>query len=146
MTDRAVSTTLNYVLSLGIATLLVTGLLVAGGGFVDDRRQTVVRSELNVVGQQISADVARADRLVTAGRGLSDGDVQINQTVPERITGATYRIVLDGASNRLFLNASDPAVSVSVEVPARTALRDSTASGDRVFVRYRAGKLEVGDD
>ncbi|MFC7028484.1 hypothetical protein ACFQH8_15745 [Halomicroarcula sp. GCM10025710] len=61
--DRAVSTALGYVLTLSIASLLVTGLIIAGSGFVEDRREQVVREELTVIGQQIGADLARADRL-----------------------------------------------------------------------------------
>lgn len=146
MTDRAVSTTLNYVLSLGIATLLITGLLLAGGTFVDDRRENVVRSELTVVGQQIAADLARADRLVTASAGPTD--VRVEQSLPERITGVLYRVSLhESPDQRLVLNTTEVEVSVAVNVTTRTPLEDSRAEGGDLSIVYdeSGGHLEVRD-
>lgn len=146
MTDRAVSTTLNYVLSLGIATLLITGLLLAGGTFVDDRRENVVRSELTVVGQQLAADLARADRLVTASAGSPD--VRVEQSLPERITGVMYRVRLQEAPDqRLVLNTTELDVSVAVNVTTRTSLADSGAEGGDMAIVYDTSDdhLEVTD-
>jgi len=98
MTDRAVSSTLNYVLSLGIMAVLVTGLLSAGGGFVEDRQEEVIRSELEVIGQQVASDVQRADRLVTAGD--DNREVTLAQSLPERISGTGYRISLETTPRR----------------------------------------------
>lgn len=145
MTDRAVSSALNYVLSLGIAALLTTGLLMAGGDFVSDRQEQVVRSELEVIGQQVAADIHRADRLATAGRGSPT--VRLNQTIPERITGSAYQITLDAGDAELELQSTDPQVFVRVQLQTAAGLRDSAASGGVVVVTYHAGadELEVGN-
>ena len=50
--DRAVSTTLGYVLSLAIASILISGLMLATAGFVEGQREQVIRSELEVVGDR----------------------------------------------------------------------------------------------
>ena len=142
--DRGVSTALGYVLTLSIATLLVTGLLVAGGDFVNDRREQVVRDELTVIGQQVSADLARADRMVAAADS-SDPTVQVNKTYPDRVTGSTYLIGLDPANDRIILASSDPEISITIDIVHRTSLGDSTADGGTIQIAYDSGDLVIRD-
>jgi len=146
MTDRAVSSTLNYVLSLGIMAVLVTGLLSAGGGFVEDRQEEVIRSELEVIGQQVASDVQRADRLVTAGD--DNREVTLAQSLPERISGTGYRISLQTTpETELVLISNDPEISVSVRVQTTTDLAPSNAGGGTVVVTCTSSeKLEVTND
>lgn len=141
MTDRAVSSTLNYVLSLGIMAILVTGLLSAGGGFVEDRQKEVVRSELEVIGQQIASDIQRVDRLVTAGDG--NRRVELTQTLPEEISGSRYRISLEASSSELVLTSDDPEISVSVQLQTTTSLGASKVDGGTVRVVYNSGPEEL---
>jgi len=133
MNDRAVSSTLNYVLSLSIATLLVTGLLIAGGTFVEDRQREVIRSELSVVGQQVASDINRADRLLTAGRG--DTRVVVDQSFPEQITGSGYGILLNPGDDELVLRSEAPEVRVEIHVETNQTLVESHADGGVVTVR-----------
>ncbi|WP_372479086.1 hypothetical protein ACAH01_10100 [Halomicrobium sp. HM KBTZ05] len=147
MNDRAVSSTFSYVLSLAIATMLVTGLLVASGSFVEDRQRQVVRSELQVIGQQVSADIARADRLVRASDDPADATVRIEQQFPARITGTTYRLELVATpSPTIRLRSSSPEVRVTVGVQNRTALSNSSADGGTVVVGYDGNALGVRND
>jgi hypothetical protein len=143
--DRAVSTALGYVLTLSIASLLVTGLLVAGSGFVEDRREQVVREELTVIGQQVGSDLARADRLVLAADS-SGGDltVQLNRTYPDRVTGSPYRIAIDPPDG-VVLTASKPDITVTVSVKSDTALGPSSADGGDIQLAYDSGNLVIRD-
>lgn len=141
MNDRGVSTTLNYVLSLGIASLLVTGLLLAGGTFVEDRQRQVIRSELSVIGEQIASDVNRADRLLTAGNVATT--VTVNQSFPTRLTGTGYDIELNQANGELVLSSVDPEVEVSVTVETESTLVDSNADGGIVVVQSTGNELEI---
>jgi len=142
MTDRAVSTPLGYVLALAITTVLVSGLLVAGGNFVSDHREQVVRQELRVTGQHLAANVEAADRLVVAGDDVEA--VEVNQSFPERVTGATYRVELDGGSDQqLVLNSTRPSVSVEIELDTTTDLADSSADGGDVAVVYDEANDEL---
>ena len=147
MNDRAVSSTLNYVLSLAIAALLVTGLLIASGSFVEDRQEQVVRSELRVIGQQVAADIARADRLVTASDDPSTATVDIAQQFPSRITGTTYRLTLvEQPEPELVLRSTSPEVVVTVGVQNRTTVSESSVDGGTVVVAYDGTDLEVRND
>jgi len=138
---RAVSTTLSYVLTLAIATLLITGLIIAGGSYVDTQREQVIRDELTVVGQQLASDVQRADRLVRAGNGSTT--VSMNRTFSNRVTGEPYRVSLNPSNRTLVLNTTTPEVTVRVGISNETHLKDTEARGGDIQIRYDGGKLEV---
>lgn len=137
MTDRGASVAFGYVLSLAIAAMLVTGLLVAGGNFLDDTRQQVARQELDVVGQHVASNVEMADRLVEAGNDTTT--VALEETFPEQVTGSPYRVSLvEDSGGQLHLNATDPSVSVAIRIDNTTAVRESHAGGGDVAVVYNA--------
>jgi len=143
--NRAVSTTLSYTLSLAIASILVSGLLIAGGNFVESRQEQVIRDELEVIGQQVAADIARIDRLVVAAD--NDPTARLNHTFPTRVSGSTYRVSIDPPADELVLESTSPDVSVTVTLKSRTDLGDSTAGGGVITVFYdeSSGQLEVRD-
>ncbi|GCF14598.1 hypothetical protein Harman_25330 [Haloarcula mannanilytica] len=147
---RAVSTPLGYALTLAITAILVTGLLVAGTGFVEQRQESVIREELSVIGQQVAADFARVDRLVVAADSSGTSlTATTRQTFPERVSGSSYRLSLDPSAERLVLTSAAPEVRVTVSVTNRTTLRESTVDGGTVAVTYNgthgSDALEVND-
>ncbi|KOX91987.1 DUF7266 family protein [Haloarcula rubripromontorii] len=141
--NRAVSTTLSYTLSLAIASILVSGLLIAGGNFVEDRQEQVIRDELEVIGQQVAADIGRIDRLVVAAD--NDPTARLNHTFPARVSGSGYRVSIDPAADELTLESTSPEVSVTVSLTTRTDLGDSSADGGVITVFYdeSSRQLEV---
>lgn len=142
--ERAVSVTLGYVLTLGIVTLLLTGLLVASGEFVADQRENVVRDELRVVGQQVAHDLGAADRLVRASEGSPE--VSVGRSLPPEVAGSSYAVTLaPGTPATLVLRSSNPVVTVEVLVRVETAVESSSATGGRVAVVYTGSGLEVQD-
>jgi hypothetical protein len=153
--ERAVSTPLGYILTLAITTVLVSGLLIAMGGFVDGQRERVVRSELEVVGEQVAADVSAADRLVVAGG--ADTTVRAAFRLPARVGGSQYTVdvVADGGAYAVRLASVDPDVTVEVGFDSETSVRTSTpVAGGNVVVVYADGpdgdtdpdRLEVRSD
>jgi hypothetical protein len=146
-TRRAVTSTLSYVITLGIATVLVTGLLIAGGQFVGDQRKEVIRTEMRVVGQQVAADIQRADRLVQAGQATGSPTVELTQQYPQRVTGSSYEIHLvpNGGNSHVALNSTLQSVTVRVNVTNETSLVESRSNGGTVRVVYTASGLEVRD-
>lgn len=137
--DRGVSVMVGYVLGLVIATLLISGLLIATGDVIGDRREAIVRGELEVVGQRISAGLATADRLAQTG-----GDrVSLEVAVPRRVAGASYTVEVDAARQVVVLETTDPAVTVSVPFRNRTAVATTTATGGDVEIVLDGGRLEV---
>lgn len=135
MTDRGMSTTLSYVLTLGIAAVLVTGLITAGGTFVQDRREQVIREELRVIGEHVAGNVERVDRYARASDTLSEA--RITQALPRQATGSRYSVTLreNGGDPVLWLNSSRPSVSVALNVTVHNDVAtESVADGGRITV------------
>ena len=139
--DRAVSTTVGYALTLGVAALLITGLLIAGGGFLENQREVTTETELEVIGEQVSADIASADRL-----SASDADVvNITRNLPDSVTGSQYTIsVRTSPQTHLELRSADPAVTVRVDVAVNEAsLAATDIGGGNIQVSYNRTSDEL---
>jgi hypothetical protein len=139
--DRAVSTTVSYVLTLAIATVLVAGLVGAGGAAVDQQREQTIRQELGVVGAQISNGLSMADRLVR-GSATDPSAVSITRQLPSKVVGTGYTVELvdpGGSPPYLVLTASGSDVSVRVEVSTETPVEPTTISGGAVQIEYDTG-------
>ncbi|MCU4716614.1 DUF7266 family protein [Halapricum hydrolyticum] len=137
--DRAVSTTVNYVLGLSIAFLLIAGLFLAGGDFVQDQRETSVETELRVIGEQFAADMESADRLAQT---TENGTVVVERSAPSRVSGTGYTVAIEGGDDpRLVLTAHDPDVEVTAQFSNRTAVQPTRISGGSIQVTETGGQL-----
>lgn len=139
MTDRGVSVTVNYVLGLMVATLLITGLLYATGDMVGDRRESTTRGELRVVGEQMATDLATADRLAQTGAT----DVIIRVSAPDRINGEGYSVSLNATNRQIVVETVDQDVVVSVPVSNTTPVSTSSARGGDVVIVLTGGADEA---
>jgi len=140
--SRAIATSFGYVLTLSITTVLVTGLLIAGGNFVEDQREQVIEAELDAIGEQVANHINSADRLNQSGEG--DTSVRIEQEFPSDTTGSTYRITLvEDEDPHLELNATQPEISTTVELSNTTDLGQSTATGGTVVIEYNQTDDEI---
>lgn len=141
--SRGQSTTLEYTLSLAIASLVVMGLVSAAGGFVDDRRQEVVRTELQVVGEQLASELVAADRLVESG--AETNTVRLERSLPEEAAGTGYNVDVtrDGSTTWLNLTAMNADVSVAVRLETATPVAETAVQGGDVTVTYDGTRLEV---
>lgn len=141
-TERAVSTTLSYILTLAITAILVSGLLVAGGNLVEDQRERVVETELDVIGEQLASQINAADRLNQSGHRATT--VAIRQRLPSTVTGQTYRITLEEREDPVLrLETTRPDIAVEIEVTNTTAMGQSRASGGTVMVEYDPDRKEM---
>ena len=153
--DRAVSITVNYVIVLGITAVLISGLLIGAGGYVQDQRTNVVREQLTVVAEQLAAGITDADRLSRAeARSLS---VRVGVNLPARVAGESYRIAVDNVSApgqepmeyELRLRSASSDVSVTLRLSTLVALEERSVNGGWVVLRLDASDstlvLENGD-
>lgn len=140
MTDRGVSVALSYVLTLAITTLLISGLLFATANVVGDRQESVTRTELQVVGERVSASLMTADRLVQSGAST----VIVEVPAPQRVAGEGYSIALNATGGEVVLSTGDPAVVVRVPFRNETVVATSEANGGDVEIVFADdGELEV---
>lgn len=121
MTDRAVSVTVNYVLTLTIATLLLSGLVVSAGGIIESESERAIQSELEVLGQKLAADIESADRLATINEteDTEVESVEIETRLPTWVAGTGYTITVNETERNLELQTTSPDVEVSVEFRIR---------------------------
>lgn len=147
---RATSTALGYVLSLGIAAILITGLLVAGGELVQNQREQSAHTELEVIGQTIADDLASASRLADC----DSCELSLRISVPDRVAGESYLIdIVEVEANpaypeyiyRLDLETGRSGVTDSVMVRTRLPVAETSLAGGSLVVDYDsgAGQLEV---
>ncbi|MFB6070810.1 MAG: hypothetical protein ABEJ76_07280 [Halanaeroarchaeum sp.] len=144
--DRGVSTVLGYTINVAVATLLITGLLLAAGSLVESQRQQAVRSELTVIGERLASNVEATDRLV---RAADDGRVRVETTLPRRVAGTGYeiRIAIDGSNVTAVLSTDSPAVRVEVPIDNETAIEPTRLTGGSVVVRWTDGApMEVAHE
>lgn len=139
--DRGVSTVVGYVLNLGIATVLVVGLLLAGGGLVEDQRERTVRAELDVVGNRMAADLEAADRLLLAG----NSSITVRSSQPDRVVGLDYDVAVQASDGNVSLRLStrDPAVERTVKLTNRSEIQPGTVSGGDLTIQGSGNTLEV---
>lgn len=135
MSVRAVSTVLDYSMTLAIAAVLMSGLLLAGGEFVERNQEQVIRTELQVIGQQIASDIQTADRLVQANQDAEHmEELTINTSVPDTVAGVGYSTevyVRTGGDVELRLRTPTSSVNVTVDVQTKTDVAETTlVSGD----------------
>lgn len=143
--DRGVSTILGYTLNLAVATILVTGLLVGAGSYVEGQQERAIRSELDVIGSRVAGDIAAADRLVRTG---SDTSVTIEVETPTRSTGVPYLLDVNASGgDTIRLSTDDPNVTVTVPYRSETPVSSTTVSGGTFVIRYDpgSGTLVIGD-
>lgn len=128
--------TLNYTIGIAIATVLVTGLLIAGGTFVSDQQEQATRSELRVIGQQMAASLEATDRLAST---TDPGDtVNFSRDLPPTVAGSTYEIELvEREDPYLQLTTNEPDLNVTIEFANRTAVTGNAVDGGNVVFTQR---------
>lgn len=140
--ERAVSVSLNYVLGLSIAFLLMVGLLFVGSDFVNEQRETSIRTELEVLGEQVASDISMTDRLVRTTDG--SGTVEVSRSLPDRVSGNSYRISIQGSTDPyLVVETDNPDVSVRVDFSTETPVELDRTTGGAIVIEYTSGTISV---
>lgn len=142
--DRGVSVTVNYVVALAITAVLISGLLVGAGNYVESQREQVVREELDVVAEQLAAGVADADRLAAAD--AASRSVRVGVDLPRRVAGESYRVEVaevaapgpEPGRYDLRLTPARSDVSVTLTVTTSVALAENSTAGGWTVVRFDA--------
>lgn len=149
--DRGVSTAFGYVLLLAVAALLVSGLLIATGSFVDGQRDRTTREGLSIAGQQTAGAIETADRLVESGAS-DPTTLVVEQQLPRQVAGVGYTVAVNvtGSDVELELTPATPGAApsetVTVPVANRTPVAESSVQGGHIAVTFTGGKLEVSSD
>jgi hypothetical protein len=142
--DRGVSPAVTQALTIGITSLLVTGLLIGGSQMVDSQRERVTQEALENVADGVVRDLVRLDTFDTEGL---DTTVSFRAMYPERIADQAYNVeVVSGSSHtRVYANASGLNRYAVVQFRNGTSVCPSVVSSGPLAVSYNAtaGCMEV---
>jgi hypothetical protein len=141
-TDRGVSTTLGYSITLAITAILIGGLLIAGGGLVDDQRDRIAQEELSVSVEQLASGLNDGDRLAQSTDG---GVIGVRIWLPDRVAGGAYTLEVTNESSpadqpaRASIAASAQGANAVATVTIRTGVpvANRTIIGGPLVVPYR---------
>lgn len=119
--ERGMETVVSHVLSIGITTLLIIGLVAMATGFLDGQRDQAARTELATISERLASDLMSVDRLGRAG-----DDVELRSSLPGRVAGSTYTAQLLGGGCSLPADACLQLIVAEYDHTSLTALRNET--------------------
>ncbi|MDS0259179.1 hypothetical protein NDI56_07215 [Haloarcula sp. S1CR25-12] len=141
---RAVSPAVTQALTIGISTILITGLLLGGSSYIDTKRDNTVRQGLIDVGSGVASDLVRLDQFDTDGVSQ---EISFSSAYPDRVGGEGYRIHLDPSADRttIYINSTASDRRTQVRFKNTTAVCESRVTGGPIQVVYDATEpcLEV---
>ncbi|RQG90288.1 hypothetical protein EA462_09935 [Natrarchaeobius halalkaliphilus] len=149
--ERGLSTAVTHVLTMGITTVLVAGLLVSSGTLIDHQTDRSAEQSLETIGERLAGEITHVDRLA------SDGDsVTVIATHPRTIAGSTYRVgiedsrtcagepLLDGSTVCLRLSSTDADAEVFVPISNESELNsESLVTGGTIEIEHNGTTNEI---
>lgn len=142
--ERGVSITVTHVMTIGITTVLIAGLLLGAGNMLEDQRTSTGDRELRSIGDRVATELVTA-----ADRGeRTNARVDIRSRQPGSSVGGGYQIDLidesncdpphDGYDGCLTLDgtAENIGVVVPVSLPDGVSIAPGSARGGSIFVVY----------
>lgn len=148
--DRGQSVAINYTLSLIIVTVLISALFMSMSDYLESEREQVTRSELEVLGNRVTADIATVDRLARTTAG--DDRAEIRTGIPQEVAGVSYSLRITSTPTGSYydvevqLRAPEGDVTRNVSVRTETPVTTSTLAGGSYAVVYDGSTIEVDDD
>lgn len=145
-TDRGVSSTVSYVLAIGITIVLVGGLVFTFGGLLDGNLARTTDSELRVISEGIATELMKVDAVVSRTDGAGTHATLLE--APRTVAGQDYRLSVgpDACSPTAVEDAcvrvetSDRAHTVPLNL---TSDLEGTVDGGDVWIVATNGTIEL---
>lgn len=141
--DRAVSVAVTHVLTIGITTILISGLLLGAGSMLDDQSDRAGERELRSIGDRIAGELVTA--AIEGHR--TDASVEVRTRQPGTVVGGSYALELtddaecyagSGYDGCLYLRSSQTGIEVAIPIstPADVQVEPNRGLGGDVVVVY----------
>jgi len=132
---RAISPAVTQALTIGISTILITGLLVGGSTFIDNREEDTVRKGLKDVGTGVSSELVRLDQY---NKTAVSNNLSFTSDYPDRVGNEPYRIhvVPDSDKSTIYVNSSASEYWTSVRFKNTSPVCESSVGGGQIAVVY----------
>lgn len=147
--DRATSIAVTHVLTIGITTVLVTGLLIGAGTMLETERDRSSEASLETIGERLAGEISSVDRLAATDRTTT-----VTTNHQRVVAGSAYTAELredcggepsigDGV-DCITLQAHDTAVDVAVPLTVDSALVDgSSARGGAIEIAWNGTHIAL---
>lgn len=150
--DRGLSVALTHVLTIGITTILIAMLLMAGSAMLESETERSTDTALETVGERLAGEIDNVDRIA----GDSD-EVTLIAAHPSTVANSGYTIeildstdcqsaapLLDDSNPCLELSASDVDVTVYVPVVVDEDLdTGASVSGGSIEIVYDGTEITL---
>lgn len=145
---RGASNTIHYVLSLGMATVLFVGLLLAAGNLVDSQRDRAAGDELSIAGNRLASDIVAVDALVRDSEGVTVSEATLSPDLPDTISGEDYTVTVTVSGSdpyvvTITLRVADLEVTETVRTTTTRPVAAGSYNGGDLVVRYDPAANEV---
>ena len=144
-TDRGVSIAVTHVLTIGITTILIAGLLFGAGSLLSGESDRSTDRSLHIIGEELSGEVSSVDRLA----GHENDTIAVTSKQPRMVAGSSYEVELQPTCDEeapvvnetqpclaLTGNNGDVAVYVPVILSDETNVERSSVTGGPVKITY----------
>ncbi|QSW98095.1 DUF7266 family protein [Haloterrigena alkaliphila] len=144
-TDRGMSIALTHILTIGITTILIAMLLMAGSTMLDTETERSTRTSLETVGERLAGEIDNVDRIANDSEEAS---VTLVADHPRRVANSRYSVALledcsgDEAplidsGSCIELSAHNTDVTVHVPLVTESELdTDASVSGGSIEIAY----------
>ena len=145
--DRGLSVAINHVLTIGITTVLIAGLLIGMGSMLDTQTDRSTERSLETIGERLAGEIASADRL-----GSEEGDVTISTDHPRTVTQSTYTVTTHEECDEAPLVTDDTSclelsaqgdVTVYVPLAVNASLDENSVQGGSIDVVYEDDEIRL---
>lgn len=159
--DRGVSSTLGYILNLGIAAIVLVSLGSLGTVFFDASTDAAIEEDLETFGNDLAGEIQSVDRLAAGEPGRTAAE---RAALAESVRGSDYIVEVinatDAGSNEtgpvenaaicerqcLVLFTHDGSVRTIVNFVSATPVETTRFDGGPVAVRRPAGSNQIQFD
>jgi hypothetical protein len=122
--DRAVSIAVTHILTIGITTILITGLLVGGSGLLESEKDRATRTELRTIGNRMAEEISSAYYSAPDSDGARS---VVRVSHPDYVAGENYKVRIAEGSD-----CSGPAIPDGSD--AKCLVLSTPTGTDEVFV------------
>lgn len=141
---RGGTTPISYALTIVIATILITGLVIAGSTHVSDQRSRTAQGQMDAVAQQVAGSLEVADRLVRADVDDEPSALELERDLPRQIQTTGYSVTITGSDVVVSSPLSDRDVRVSYEIDPTTDIdTDTTVRGGTIVISWDTSSDEL---
>ena len=149
--DRAVSIAVTHVLTIGITTVLISGLLIGAGTMLDSERDRSTEASLETIGERLSNEISAVDRIAE-----DDDEVTVHTSHQRQVTNSLYTVELgencdhpllhDDDQDCLVLSAQGEDVEVAVPVQVNADIdTSSAATGGTIVIEWDGSEISISD-